>query len=100
VRQGGDGGLLNVLDLEFAESSLPAIAHDPPPVAEVQPSRPRSSFRKVLAKVGTDIKTYCSGYATVLVTFMLGCSFVAEEALMAASKETAPRNPPNLERTR
>lgn len=72
VRMGGEGGLLNVLDLEFAGSTLPSLAHDPPPVAEVQPSRPRSSFRKVMAKVGTGIKTYCTGYATVLVALLVG----------------------------
>jgi hypothetical protein len=72
VRMGGEGGLLNVLDLEFAGSALPSLAGDPVPVAEVRPSRPRASFRKVLATVGTGVKTYCTGYATVLVALAMG----------------------------
>jgi len=70
VRMGGAGGLLNVLDLEFPDGAVPHIEDDPVPTAEVEAGRPRQSFLKVLARVGTGIKTYCRGYATVLSSVM------------------------------
>jgi hypothetical protein len=72
VRNGGAGGLLNVLDLEFPEISLPSIREEALPFAEVEASRPRSRFRKVLARVGSGIRTYCQGYATVLASMVRG----------------------------
>jgi hypothetical protein len=70
VRLGGAGGLLNALTLEFNEPP-PAMGEEPPPV-EVESSRPRSSFRKILARVGCGLKTYCQGYATVLASVLAG----------------------------
>jgi hypothetical protein len=70
VRMGGAGGLLNVLDLEFPEGATPHIEDDPIPTAEVEAGRPRQSFLKILARVGTGIKTYCRGSATVLASVM------------------------------
>lgn len=72
VRNGGAGGLLNVLHLEFPEIALPSIHDGALPVAEVEASRPRSRFRKVLARVGSGIRTYCQGYATVLASMVRG----------------------------
>jgi hypothetical protein len=70
VRLGGAGGLLNALTLEFNEPP-PILGEEPPPV-EVEPSRPRPSFRKILARVGSGLKTYCEGYATVLAAVLSG----------------------------
>jgi hypothetical protein len=72
VRHGGAGGLLNVLDLEFSGTPAPAISQEPPPAVQVEPTRPRSQFRKILARVGNGISTYCHGYATVLASMIRG----------------------------
>jgi hypothetical protein len=72
VRRGGASGLLNLLSLEFSDTAVPTLAEDPPPTAEVQPTRPRSNFWKVLARVGSGIKTHCQGYATVLAALVKG----------------------------
>lgn len=73
VRQGGAGGLLNVLDLEFPFEA-PPLSSATPPVAEVEATRPRSAFRKVLARVGDGIRTYCKGTATVLLDLVRGAT--------------------------
>jgi len=70
VRRGGSGGLLNVLDLEFPDVEIPAFTDEPPPSVEVESTRPKSAFRKVLARVGNGIVTYCQGYATVLASML------------------------------
>ena len=70
VRLGGEGGLLNVLDLHFPDGAVPSINDEPLPTAVVEPSRPRRQFRKVLARVGTEFQTYCKGYATVLASMV------------------------------
>lgn len=72
VRRGGAGGLLNVLDLEFPDVEIPAFTEEPPPSVEVEATRPKSAFRKVLARVGNGIVTYCHGYATVLRSIIRG----------------------------
>ncbi len=72
VRRGGAGGLLNVLDLEFPEAGIPVISPELPPTVEVEPSRPRNAFRRVLTKVASGMVTYCRGYATVLIAMLGG----------------------------
>jgi hypothetical protein len=67
---GGAGGLLNVLDLEFPEEETPSLSGNAAPVAEVETTRPRSNFRRILARVGDGIRTYCKGYATVLAALV------------------------------
>jgi len=74
VRLGGAGGLLNILDLEFPDAQTPAITEEPLPKVEVEQTRPRNTFRKILARVGNGIRTYCHGYATVLASMVLGTS--------------------------
>ena len=68
VRQSGTPGLLNGLNLQFPEPGIPALNLERPPTVEVAPVRPRNSFRKVLANVASGMVTYCTGYATVLMT--------------------------------
>ena len=68
VRQSGAPGLLNGLNLQFPESGIPALSQGTSPTVEVAPVRPRNSFRKVLANVASGMVTYCTGYATVLLT--------------------------------
>jgi len=68
MRQGGASGLLNVLNFEFPEPGIPALNPELPPTVEVAPVRPRQSFHKVLANVASGMVTYCTGYATVLMT--------------------------------
>lgn len=70
VRHGGTGGLLNVLDLEFPEAAGPALDSESGPSVEVEPTRPRNLFRRVVARVAKDMVTYCQGYATVLLDFL------------------------------
>jgi len=89
VKMGGAGGLLNVLDLEFPDSSLPQIEQDPLPTAQVERTRPRNSFQKILAKVGSGIKTYCRGYATVLGAVVLGKTALRRTELERAGLEKA-----------
>jgi hypothetical protein len=72
VRLGGAGGLLNALDLEFPGIDPAAGGHESPLDVEVEPSRRRSSFLRVLARVGRGMVTYCTGYATVLAAALGG----------------------------
>jgi len=68
LRKGGAVGLLNALNLEFPEPGIPALNPETLPTVEVAPVRPRKSFHKVLANVASGMVTYCTGYATVLMT--------------------------------
>lgn len=72
VRMGGAGGLLSSLDLEFPGIEETAGAFDQPLGVEVEPSRRRRSFLRVLARVGRGVVTYCKGYATVLAAALAG----------------------------
>lgn len=89
VRRGGSGGLLNVLDLEFGPSAAPSLLSQSPPVAEVESGRPRSSFRKVLARVSDGIRTYCKGTATVLLAMVRGAAGRKAEPGAAAQSESS-----------
>lgn len=93
VRRGGAGGLLNVLDLEFPWEA-PPLSSAAPPVAEVEAARPRSAFRKVLARVGDGIRTYCKGTATVLLDLVRGAASrgtrSAEERHAAGREDPLP----------
>lgn len=83
VRRGGDG-LLNVLDLEFPEAGIPDLAREASPTVEVEPSRPRNLFRRVLARVANGLVTSCQGYATVLLGVLKG------DTLLPAPPEPEP----------
>jgi hypothetical protein len=72
VRMGGAGGLLNALHLEFPGVEATTGALEPPLGVEIEPTRRRSSFLRVLARVGRGMVTYCKGYATVLATALAG----------------------------
>lgn len=72
VRQGGSGGLLNVLDLEFPEAGVPTLEPASLPTVHLEPSRPRNAFRRILTQVASGMVTYCSGYATVLLDMFRG----------------------------
>jgi hypothetical protein len=70
VRMGGAGGLLNALDFEFPELGVPGLGPEPPPTVEVEQTRPRNAFRKVLARVAQGMVTYVRGSATVLLDIL------------------------------
>jgi len=86
VRQGGAGGLLNILDLEFPELGSPPLELASPPTVHLEPGRPRSAFRRVLTRVASGMVTYCKGYATVLLDLLRG----GGDALAAPDSPPAP----------
>jgi hypothetical protein len=72
VRMGGAGGLLNALDLEFPGIEEAAGALAEPLGVEVEPTRRRNAFLRVLARVGRGMVTYCRGTATVVAAALAG----------------------------
>ena len=91
VRHGGAGGLLNVLDLEFPEAGVPDILLHSPPTVELESSRPRNAFRRVLTKVASGMVTYCRGYATVLLAMLSrDRGFLDKGARLALPPESLP----------
>lgn len=62
----GEGGLLNVLDLEFTAEALTMAESGPPPVELEDTREARLSFRKVVTRVAQGVRTFCRGFAMVL----------------------------------
>ena len=60
----GHGGMLNSLRLDFGQAGRMPIGRKPEVLLE--PSRLRTTFRKIVTRITEGLETYCHGFALVL----------------------------------